>query len=88
MIENRISGRKVLVGGGWGQITPVMPARCCSGVFKPCVLYFKRCCSGKDDVTSRQARVNKVMDNHGLTLPSQNQETMTNKEKPTGTQNE
>ena len=53
MIENRISGRKVLVGGGWGQITPIMPARCCSGVFKPCVLYFKRCCGGRDDVTAR-----------------------------------
>lgn len=29
MIEKRIRGRKVLVGGSWGQFTPDMPLRCC-----------------------------------------------------------
>ena len=46
MIEGRIRGRKVLVGGGWGQMTPVMPSRCCGGIFKPCIKYLRRCCGG------------------------------------------
>ena len=46
MVENRIRGRKVLVGGGWGQVTPAIPARCCGGVFKPCIDYLRRCCCG------------------------------------------
>jgi len=53
MIEHRIRGRKVLVGGGWGQITPQMPVRCCGSLAK---LFSKYC------EKSRGGSSNKIMD--------------------------
>lgn len=41
MSEKRIKGRKVLVGGGWGQMTPVIQYKCCgklqTSILKPCI---------------------------------------------------
>ena len=48
MSEKRIRGRKVLVGGGWGQVTPDMPMRCCGSMqlkcLKPCMEGIRSAC--------------------------------------------
>ena len=59
MADGRIRGRKVLVGGGWGQLTARRPAGCCGGRFRPCVALLRKCCGcGKGQVKA----TNQVVD--------------------------
>lgn len=44
MADGRIRGRKVLVGGGWGQLTARRTAGCCGDRFRPCVAFLRKCC--------------------------------------------
>lgn len=76
MIEHRIRGRKVLVGGGWGQMTPVMPARCCGGLFRPCFDYFKKCCCLQSKTGRPSTKGNRIQDNQSVAMPSVGTDTM------------
>ena len=66
MIEGRIRGRKILVGGGWGQMTPVMPSRCCGSIIKPCLKFMRKCCGGYGNKSVVSTTNNQVMNSHNI----------------------
>ena len=64
MADGRIRGRKVLVGGGWGQLAARRPAGCCGGRFRPCLVLIRKCCGcGKGKVKA----TNQVVDDPAVT---------------------
>ena len=64
MADGRIRGRKVLVGGGWGQLAARRPPGCCGGRFRPCLALIRKCCGcGKGQVKA----TNQVVDYPAVT---------------------